>query len=230
MDAILHTEVPSQDMTNFGGGGAHGTQRGDKFGFNAFFVGRTALVSVSYIITIAVSILLLALSFTQVQSVTHIYGGYLKCGSKVPLRFHCTIPNYNVPDSQSWLVCPWDAGNTASRVLAHFCAVAVCVCVLVFVVGPKKNRIAYWVLWIAGMLVCIWQFFVLVNDGMDLSDSHSECIDLAKDNSTSYEQFTCELGPQIALACLNVLFLMWVPNTVLLFMYTMKWKLGPQPK
>jgi len=200
---------------------------------------RLILVYFLHVILFAWSFVELMLSFTQLTATTH-----TKMGAKLekadgstdgtcndpttvwfqhrPIRFRFSV------DSQN-LNCPWDVDNSAIRIVAHFIGLAVCSLNFEFVLR-KRQKIAFWVLFVVSIMLFILEFYVFSQDAQDLIKGRDYCTlnkiaweNQPETNPDKYEIF-CDFAPYIATVTLGFLALIWVPFVGFNYFFYHKWQ------
>jgi len=203
-------------MDTFGGSGTSAPTKTSSSGGSSFspgtvLAGKYLLLTIIYVSTIVIAIILLALSFSQLK----------RKGTDADFCKAVKHPYRVVFSGGDTVVCPWDTNNSAARIAAYFFSIAIAATTIFFVIG-KKNKIAFWVLWIIGVLEFIFLFYVFVSDAKDLNDANKQCKDLESGFSDGGH---CKPGPYTATAVLDFLAVIWLANTALLGYANFKWKL-----
>eukprot|EP00026_Physarum_polycephalum_P010778 Phypoly_transcript_10958.p1 GENE.Phypoly_transcript_10958~~Phypoly_transcript_10958.p1 ORF type:complete len:252 (+),score=27.19 Phypoly_transcript_10958:429-1184(+) len=126
------------------------------------------------------------------------------------------------------LECPWPTRNAALRILANILGLATCICVF-WLVMHKEVWQSFWVCLISCLVLVVFIFAIFVHDATTLSNGKKYCesqaVDLtASPSNTAGVVITCNMSPQIAIGVLNVVWLLWIVDALLLYLYVKKWK------
>eukprot|EP01111_Echinosteliopsis_oligospora_P017149 TRINITY_DN733_c0_g1_i1.p1 TRINITY_DN733_c0_g1~~TRINITY_DN733_c0_g1_i1.p1 ORF type:complete len:219 (+),score=34.76 TRINITY_DN733_c0_g1_i1:42-659(+) len=200
-------------------------------------IGQKAGIIAVNVVLIISAIILLILSFSQVQERTHTKAGsYI--GSNRDDTTACTskdsaLSTYRpmilqFESDPEALFCPWRVRNSAVRIIAQFVCLVVVTLNIVFVI-VKKKQLAMWILLLVMALLFVLQFYVIVQDGTDLIKSQKWCNDnkdrLTNDNPQNPNKVpvSCPFKKYQTTGGVDILFLFWIPNVVLTFLYQKKW-------
>jgi len=200
-------------------------------GLTGFLVGRTLLFSLALLATVVWSITELIFSFTQVRQHSDLDG-------IIPISEECeNIDDYfavplRVTDNMDAgilaLYCPWNTRNSAVRILCHFVSIFTVIAIIVSVIY-KKQKVGFYVTLVVGVVLVVVEAYVLVIDAADITHGKNDCqkfVD-AGNSGEGKDVLACNYTPLYATVVLDIQFIMWLGNVILLSLYTLKWKLGP---
>jgi len=177
-----------------------------------------ALLTIFFLLSIGLAILMLALSFSQVNQANAKNEFCNNADVKRPMRI-----SYDGTKEHTY--CSWKGGDSAARIVAYFFAIFIAVGVIIVVIG-MKHKMGFMVLLVLSILEFIFLFYVFVANATTVNNATKSCkdiINLDKDRGITGEH--CAMGPQTAIAVLNFLSIIWIGNVILLALARFKWKI-----